>query len=390
MAASILCPCETELINCPLLSDVTAAANILRYLGCEVQQEGDVINISSRGVCRSDVPDVLMREMRSSVLFLGAILARTGGAELSFPGGCRLGERPIDLHLSALRALGAEIEEQGDRLICRADGLHGAAIPLAMPSVGATENAMIAACGASGTTVIENAAREPEIIALQGYLRAMGAEISGAGTGRVVIDGFTSKDRVGYRIMPDRIAATSWLSTVAATGGVLRLTGAQPEHLKPVTDALGGMGAEIELHGGEMILRSHGRLRPAGMVVTRPYPGFPTDAQPLVMASCLKADGSSVFVENIFENRYCHIEGFRKMGARIQTEGRVALVTGVPKLNGAQVLVHDLRGGAALMAAALSAEGESLVIDDGEHIARGYENIEQTLGSLGAEISAIE
>lgn len=389
LAACVACGCEAELMNCPELSDVTAASDILEHLGCSVSRDGDIINVDSRGVNRYDIPDRLMREMRSSVLFLGAILARTGQAVLSAPGGCRLGERPIDLHLSALRALGARIDEQGGRLDCHAEGLRGALIDLSFPSVGATENAMIAACAAEGTTVIENAAREPEICDLQNFLSGMGAEISGAGTRKITISGFRPSGRVGHRVMPDRIVTATVLCAAAASAGAVEVRGARPEQLCPVLDALEQSGCELGVGKSSISLRAPERPLAGGTIVTRPYPGFPTDVQPLFMASCLKAKGSTVFVENIFENRYRHIEEFCRLGAKIQTEGRVALVTGVERLRGADMRARDLRGGAALMIAAMSAEGSSTVVDDGEFIARGYEHIDELFSALGAKIQLV-
>ncbi len=386
LAASMVSPCETELLNCPALSDVRAALDILEHLGCRVSMQEDIVSIDSRGVCRCDVPDRLMQEMRSSVLFLGAILARTGRAELTTPGGCRLGARPIDLHLSALRALGAEIEEEGNRLSCRAEKLCGSVIEFPFPSVGATENAMIAACRAEGETVIRNAACEPEIVDLQRYLRAVGAEICGAGTRCIRIRGFSPRPAVGHRVMADRIVTATVLCACAACGGSVVVRGACPGDLSPVLETLCECGCDVTKRCCAISLRAPERLRACSPIITRPYPGFPTDAQPLMMAALLKSEGTTAFVENIFENRYRQIEGFRRMGARIQTTGRVALVTGVPVLRGAENRAEDLRGGAALLIAALSADGMSLVTDDAGHIARGYERLSGLFRSLGAEI----
>ena len=386
MAASILAPCETELLNCPDLSDVRASIRILRHLGCRVERDGDGITIDSRGLCRSRIPHELMREMRSSVIFLGAILGRCGQAELSLPGGCELGPRPIDLHLEALRTLGAEVEEYGGSILCsEAGGLKGACINLSFPSVGATENAMLAACAAQGETVITNAAREPEIVDLQNFLRQMGAQIHGAGSSTIHILGFQPRERVGYRIMPDRIEAATLLSAVAAAGGDLELLGVESEHIRTVTQALRAMGCEIREKSRSVRLLSDGGLRAAPPIETKPYPGFPTDAQPTLMAACLRAAGTSVFVENIFTSRFRHGEELRRMGANIRIQGRVAMVTGVPVLIGAPVTATDLRGGAALVIAGLCAQGETLVHDSG-HIDRGYECLDGQLRLLGAEI----
>ncbi len=385
MSAAIIRGCETELLNCPQLSDVEAAMAILRHLGCRAEREGDTVWIDSRGMNRTDIPHELMREMRSSVIFLGAILARTHEAALSYPGGCELGPRPIDLHLEALRSLGAEISEQGGKLYCRDDGLKGARINLSFPSVGATENAMLAACSAEGETVITNAAREPEIIDLQDYLRKLGVSIWGAGTPTITINGIVQKERVGHRVMTDRIVSATALCCAASAGGCVTLKGVLPAYFETVTTALEQMGCEIERKSNAVTLRSNGRLNAPRPIVTRPYPGFPTDAQPLLMAASLKAEGTTVFTENIFENRYRHAVELRRLGADISVVGRVAVVTGVRTLTAAPVTATDLRGGAALIAAALGAQGETSVYDTG-HIIRGYDRFEEMLCELGADV----
>lgn len=385
LAASILAGCETELLNCPELSDVRASVNILEHLGCRVSRDGDVMNISSEELCRCAIPHSLMREMRSSVIFLGAILARCGEAVMSLPGGCELGPRPVDLHLDALRKLGAQVEETGGNIVCRARELRGARITLATPSVGATENSMLAACGAKGTTVIQNAAREPEILDLQNFLLQLGAEIEGAGTSTITVHSFNPKKRVGHRIMPDRIVASTLLSAVAATGGDLELQSVEPDDFETVSSVLEEMGCLVMRRGNKVRLISNGCLKAPKPIETKPFPGFPTDAQPTLMSACLKAKGTTVFVENIFDNRFRHAEELRRLGADIKTEGRVAMVTGVKRLEGCPVTTTDLRGGAALVTAALCAEGETIVHDVG-HIDRGYELLDEQLRSLGAEI----
>ena len=394
LAASVLTGCETELQNCPRLRDVDASLAILRHLGCRAEWDGDTVYIDSRGVSGYTIPEKLMLQMRSSVIFLGAILGRCGCARLSMPGGCELGPRPVDLHLEAMRALGAHVECVDNVIDCAADGasglsgatgLTGAVIRLALPSVGATENAMIAACAAKGVTVIENAAREPEIVDLAGYLRALGADIDGDGGPVVTVRGFAPRERVRYRVMPDRIAASTLLCACACAGGDIELTGVTPGHFAAVTDVLGAMGCRITPASDRVRIARSGRMRGGGTVITRPYPGFPTDAQPLLMAASLCADGTTVFVENIFENRFRQAAELRRLGAVIRTEGRVAAVTGVERLRGADVLAEDLRGGAALVTAALGAEGETVVKDPG-HIDRGYESLDGTLSRLGAHI----
>lgn len=389
LAACILTGCETELTNCPQLRDVEASLNILRHLGCAVDRCGDVIHIDSTHITSCSIPHDLMRAMRSSVIFLGAIAARCGEAWLSMPGGCELGPRPIDLHLGAMRALGAEVSELGGDIVCYAGRLKGAAVELTMPSVGATENAMIAACAAEGETRILGAACEPEIVALQGFLRALGADMTGAGTPEIVIRGFTPRKKVGWRVMPDRIVASTLLCACAGAGGDVELRGVEPRDLGCVTDSLAAMGCEIRQTGRSVRLRSDGELRAAPIIQTRPYPGFPTDAQPLMMAAALKARGSTVFVENIFPNRYRQAAELCRLGADIRVQGRIATVTGVPALHGAAMRSEDLRGGAALVIAALGAEGESAIVDPG-HIERGYDGLDAALRSLGADVEKID
>lgn len=391
MAASVLAPGETELLNVPTLRDVNTTIRILRGLGCSVEREGDAVYIDSRPMSRSEIPHSLMRELRSSVIFLGALLARCGHARLSMPGGCELGPRPIDLHLMALRALGAEIDERGGDLICSApSGLHGAGIALPMPSVGATENAMLAACAAEGETVIMNAAREPEITELQTFLQTLGADVTGAGSATVRVRGKKLKPfRVGHRIMPDRIVSSTLLCACAAAGGDVELRAVEPRHFSTVLHSLSECGCDIMSNSSSVRLRSGGNLKAPMPVITGPYPGFPTDAQPLMLAACLKARGTSVFVENVFQNRFRFTEELQRLGARIHTEGRVAVVTGVEVLHGAPTVATDLRGGAALIIAALSAEGETDILDSG-HVERGYESFDERLAALGADIRLSE
>ncbi len=389
LAASILSGKESVLHNCPDLKDVTASIQILECLGCKVKREGKTVVVDSSTLIRSDVPDHLMREMRSSVIFLGAILARTGYAHMSFPGGCELGSRPIDLHLSALRALGATIDEKGGNLICHAGKLQGCEINLSIPSVGATENTMLAACCAQGTTVITNAAREPEIVDLQTFLRGMGAHVYGAGSSTVIIEGGHPLNACSHTIMADRIVAATYLSAVAAAGGAVTLQGVDYRQLSTVTATLSQAGCEIDSGTDQVRIRCDGMLRGVRPVRTAPYPGFPTDAQAPLMAALAKSRGTTVFVENIFESRYRHVAELMRMGADIRVEGRVAVVCGVEALRGAAVRATDLRGGAAMVVAGLGAEGETRITGL-EHIDRGYQDLEETLRSLGADIKRID
>ena len=389
LAACVLADGESVVENCPRLSDVDNTVEILRGLGCKCERSGSEVTVDASGVCTSAVPDELMREMRSSVIFLGAVLARTGEAEICSPGGCEIGRRPIDLHISALRSMGAEIVRDGDRMLFRAAKLKGCDISLAFPSVGATENIMLAATAAEGITRIHNPAREPEICDLQAFLRAMGARVSGAGGLTIEIEGGHKLHGVRHRVLPDRIATVTYLAAAAAAGGAVTVSGARPYQFSAVSAALREAGCEITERSGRVTLVRHRPLRAIGPVRTMPYPGFPTDAQSILMSVLASAEGSTIFVENIFENRFRHAGELEKMGADIYVEGRVAVVTGVKRLRGAPVVATDLRGGAGLAVAALGAEGRTRIEDAG-HIARGYEQLDVALRTLGADVTVTE
>lgn len=386
LAAALLTGEQVELRRCPRLRDVDASIRILRTLGCEARWEGESLLVDTAGLCRCAVSESLMREMRSSAVFLGAILARCGQAELSYPGGCELGPRPIDLHLAGLRDLGAEIDETGGVLRCTAPRLTGRELILSLPSVGATENLMLAACGAEGVTAISNAAREPEIVDLQNFLNACGGSISGAGTSTVTVRGKRPLHGCAYEIMPDRIAAATYLCAAASAGGEVYLRGAEERRLSTVTAALREAGCGIRADSAGIACACRDRLRGIRPVRTAPYPGFPTDAQALLMAALLRSRGATVFEETIFENRYRHVDELARMGASVRVAGRVAVVSGVEALHGAPVRCTDLRGGAALCVAALAAEGETRVSETA-HIDRGYEDIARDLSALGADVS---
>nr|WP_325196673.1 UDP-N-acetylglucosamine 1-carboxyvinyltransferase [uncultured Oscillibacter sp.] len=389
LAATLLAGGPVELRGCPRLRDVDASIRILETLGCGARWEGDSLLVDTAGLNSCTISDVLMREMRSSAIFLGAILARCGQAELSYPGGCELGPRPIDLHLAGLRDLGAEIDDTGGVLRCKAHALRGRDLVLSMPSVGATENLMLAACGAEGATVLSNAAREPEIVDLQNFLNACGASVSGAGTSTITVEGRRPLHGCTYRIMPDRIAAATYLCAAASAGGDIFLRGADEHHLATVTAVLREAGCAIRSDSAGIACSCRDRLRAVRPVRTAPYPGFPTDAQAILMAALLRSRGVTVFEENIFENRYRHVDELTRMGGSIRVSGRVAVVTGVETLSGASVRCTDLRGGAALCVAALAAEGETR-ISEISHIDRGYEDIARDLQHLNADIVRTE
>ena len=386
LAATLLTADQVELRGCPRLRDVDASIRILRDLGCTARWEGEnTLVVDTRDLSGCAVSEKLMREMRSSAIFLGAILARCGQAELSYPGGCELGPRPIDLHLSGLRDLGAEIDDAGGVLHCRAPRLRGRELVLSLPSVGATENLMLAACGAAGVTTITGAAQEPEIVDLQNFLAACGARVSGAGTSRVTVEGGRPLHGCTYTVMPDRIAAATYLCAAASAGGEIFLRGAREAHLSTVTAVLREAGCTILSEEAGIACVCRDRLTAVRPVRTAPYPGFPTDAQAILMAALLKSRGTTVFEENLFTSRYRHVDELGRMGADIRVSGRVAVVTGVERLHGAPVRCTDLRGGAALCVAALAAEGETSVREI-SHIDRGYEDMAGDLRRLGADI----
>ncbi len=387
LAGCTLCSGEVVLKNCPALSDVFAACRILNRLGCKSRYSDHCAYVNAGSVSECAVPEDLMREMRSSIVFLGAILGRKGQCELSFPGGCELGPRPIDMHLSALEQMGARITEEYGVLCCECPyGLHGAKISLGFPSVGATENIMLAAVLAKGETVIYNAAREPEITDLGNFLNCCGARVSGQGTSTVVISGVEKLHGCEYEVMPDRIVSATYMAAAAITGGELDLRNARAQELEAVIPVFEQMGCQVFTYDSRIYINSKRSLRAVKTIRTMPYPGFPTDAQAVVMAALTKAKGTSVVVENIFCSRYRHVDELVRMGADIKTEGKVAVIEGVKRLYGARVRAFDLRGGAALVLAGLAAQGETEV-ENVCYIDRGYENIEKVLSAVGADVT---
>lgn len=390
MAASLLCGEECVLENCPKLSDIYAASRILNCLGCRCSFSGNTAVISSECVNGNSIPEELMHEMRSSIIFLGAMIGRTGECTVCCPGGCELGPRPIDMHLAALRKMGADIRESYGKIICRVSSrARGARISLPFPSVGATENIILCAVTAEGETVINNAAREPEICDLCGFLRACGADISGDGGSSIVIKGKEKLHGCTYSIMPDRIAGATYLCMTAATRGEIILTNACVDAMEPFLSVLEQTGCSVYTSKDRIYLRSGSRLKAVrDRIRTMPHPGFPTDAQSVLMAALVTADGTSVFEENIFDCRYRHTDALVKMGADIQVLGKIAVIKGVDRLYGANVDATDLRGGAAMVAAALAAEGKT-EISNISHIDRGYERIEDAVCRLGGNIRRV-
>jgi UDP-N-acetylglucosamine 1-carboxyvinyltransferase len=391
LASTLLSGGKSTVQNCPLIADTAVTIDILEALGCKVTRDKSTITVDSSTAFGNSLPDAPVQKMRSSIIFLGAALGRFKEARICYPGGCDLGLRPIDLHLKSLRALGAEITEEHGFITCTARRLLGTEINLDFPSVGATENIMIAAATAEGTTVITNAAREPEISDLAGFLNSMGADITGTGTGKVVITGVNRLHETEYRIMPDRIVAGTYLAAAAITGGQLELTDIVTEHLEPILSKFEEMGNEIQKARTTVRLTAPARLKPIAHMRTLPHPGFPTDMQAQIMALTALADGTSVITETVFESRTKHIPELVRMGADIicPPDGRTSIVKGVTRLEGATVAANDLRGGAALILAGLAADGKTTVTN-ASHILRGYEGIEKQLVMLGADIKYVE
>lgn len=383
MAASLLCSGISVIHDVPFIRDITAMQDILILLGARIVREGNTLVIDTTHVSKAEIPEHLMREMRASVFLMGPLLGRFKKVKLSYPGGCDIGPRPIDLHIKALEKIGAKISDRFGFIDAEAGKLAGGDIHFDFPSVGATENAIMAAVLAEGVTVIRNAAREPEISDLQAFLNKMGARISGAGTDTVRIDGVSKLFPTEHTIIPDRIQAGTFLIAGAMTQGDVTIENVRPEYLFSVLDKLEEIGANVETGVNYIRVRA-GELRGVD-IKTLPHPGFPTDLQAPILSLLTIAKGTSVITETIFENRFKHVDELSRMGAKIKVEGRTAIIRGVQKLTGAAVAAPDLRAGGALVLAALSAEGTT-EIEGVHHIDRGYEKFEEKLKSLGAKI----
>lgn len=387
LAATVLNKGKTYLHNCPKITDVENMLKILAAIGCDVKWEDDVLIVDSSNVFTHIIPEKYVQMMRSSIILLGSVLSRFKEVKISFPGGCSIGTRPIDLHLKALKQMNINVKNDNHGCIeCDSSKIMGNKINLDLPSVGATENIMLTAVLSEGVTCINNAAKEPEIIELQNFLNKMGAIISGAGTDTIIIKGVKKLNDVEYSIMPDRIVAGTYMCAVAAAGGEVLLKNLCKEHISADIAKLSEMGCYIkEYDHSNLFIKAPNRLKSLDLLRTQPYPGFPTDMQAQIMSALVIADGTSVISETIFESRFKHVTELVKMGADIITDGRIAVIKGVRKLNGAEVYAQDLRGGAALVIAGITANGIT-VVHNSNHIRRGYQAIEKDLSTVGAKI----
>ncbi|MGE5466199.1 MAG: UDP-N-acetylglucosamine 1-carboxyvinyltransferase [Ignavibacteria bacterium] len=388
LTAALLTSEPLRLTNVPQLNDIATMLKLLAQMGVKVQREGDTVTLDAGGLDNPVAPYELVKTMRASVLVLGPLAARAGEAKVSLPGGCAIGARPVDQHIKGLQAMGAEITVEHGYVLAKAPRLRGARLFTDMVTVTGTENLMMAACLAQGETVIENAAREPEVVDLAKCLMAMGARISGAGTDVIRIVGVERLHGAEHSIMPDRIETGTFLCAAAATGGDVRLTGTSSAYVDVVIDKLMDAGCDVELARDSIRLKAPARLN-AVSIRTAPYPAFPTDMQAQFMAINAVAQGTAVIRETIFENRYMHAVELIRLGADIKIDGNTAIVQGVPRLNGATVMATDLRASASLVIAGLVAQGETLV-DRIYHLDRGYEKLEQKLAALGARVSRVK
>ncbi|MBN2880262.1 MAG: UDP-N-acetylglucosamine 1-carboxyvinyltransferase [Clostridia bacterium] len=371
--------------NIPLIEDVFVLKKMMEHLGADVTIEGNTMRVDPKGVSNWIVPDDLAREMRASYYLMGTLLAKFGKAQVVFPGGCNIGSRPMDQHLKGLGSLGAKIDLIGGVYVCSAEKLKGCEIYMDVSSVGATINLMLAAAKAEGVTTIVNAAREPHIVDLANFLSAMGATVKGAGTPTIRVKGAQKLKGCRYSILPDQIETGTWMAAAAATRGDIKINGCIPYHMESASVKLAEMG--IEVIEGEDYIRVKALNRPKAVhIQTLPYPGFPTDLQQPFTVILSTAKGTSMVIETIFESRFRHVDELRRMGANIQISGDVAVIMGVEKLSGAEVVASDLRAGAALIVAGVMAEGTT-VISNTKYIDRGYENIVDKLKSVGADVS---
>ena len=392
MAAALLSEQENIIMNAPALTDVKIMCDILKAVGADVVEylESNVIEIHANKINTVEPPRELVEKMRASILILGPLLAREGKARIALPGGCAIGDRPIELHLKGLKALGAEIkEDRAGWLECKADKLIGATIYLDFPSVGATENIMMAASKAEGTTIIENAAQEPEIVDLANFLNKMGAKIRGAGTDIIKIEGTSSFKGVKHNVIPDRIEAATFMLAAAITRGEVLVKNVLPEHMRPIIAKLRECGVEVKELEDAVMVNAINRKLISTDIKTLPYPGFPTDVQAQFMAFLTVVEGSSVIIESVFENRYMHAKELEKMGAKLRVKDRTAIIEGGKALVGAKVKATDLRAGAAVVLAAFVAEGTTEVYDI-YHIERGYEEFIEKFRALGANIGKVD
>lgn len=387
LAASLLCNGPVTIENVPNLADVSTIVKLLEHLGATVTRSAHEVRLEWRDVTGHDAPYDLVRTMRASVLALGPLAARVGRARVSLPGGCAIGSRPIDLHLVGLEKMGAKVRIEHGYVLIEAERLRGAAITLAFPTVTGTENLMMAASLAEGTTVIENAAKEPEVADLAEFLNRCGAKVSGHGTDRIRVEGVPSLTGCAYPVMPDRIETGTFLVAGAITGGDVTVSKCVPDHLTALIEKLQATGLSVETGKHSISVRSRGRTA-AVDVTTLPYPGFPTDMQAQMMALLCVSSGSSVVEETVFESRFGHVSELHRMGADIRIQGSRAVIQGVNRLSGAPIMASDLRASAGLILAGLAAEGET-VVSRVYHLDRGYEHIEQKLSALGADISRV-
>ena len=384
IAATILVRGKTTLYNVPNIQDVQTMFEIIKDIGGKVTRKNNKIIVDTSKIHTYDIPEELMRKMRSSVILAGAIIGKYHKANFSYPGGCEIGARPIDLHLKGFEKLGINIKEEYGEIICNTEKIIGAQIHLDFPSVGATENIILSACLAEGTTILTNAAKEPEIEDMAKFLNKAGAKIKGAGTDRVEITGVKKLAEISYNIMPDRIEAGTYLVAGAITGGNIKITNVNPKHIEPILDKLEEANCTLDVGKNYVLINAHKKIK-AVDIKTMPYPGFPTDMQSIFGALLTTAKGTSIITENIFENRYKYIQELNRMGAKIKVDGRTAVIKGTRRIQGANVVASDLRGGAALVIEALVAKGITQV-DNVHYILRGYENIEDKLRKLGSNI----